>query len=1011
MINSTVQELRNFLISGRDDLLACKPSSQPGRAWLEAHSALIDETLRRIYHEAWRAARAAQNTMPDGANEDSPEYSHLISHDHEPELALLAIGGYGRAELCPYSDIDIAFVPAEEENPLLDAVIKEAFRLVVEVLIDGAKLDVGYAYRPISDCVHLDHTGKAALLESRLIVGSERLHGRMREELRNRWDAVEFLLDKTEERRDLSRSIRLSLYAVEPNLKEGVGALREIQTALWAAGAMHASDDPMRDLEWRGVVTASDCNTAREANNFFLKLRVWLHLTTKKKTDVLTQELQNRCARDFGYTGSGTQVWQRLLRDYYRYAEGALRFSQKVMRRLLEGPLRLDDHFVAVHRRVRAAHPYVLRNHPELILTPFALARKYGFETDAELDRLVEESLLLMDRNVRAHPIMRASFLALLHDVDGAADALTDLRGRGVLQNFIPEFDAMLQMAPADPSHELTVGEHSIYAVRQLGDMWRRRNDDEFLYSVWDGVEDVELLVLTTLLHDVGKIQAGSDHSISGARLGRIIGERMGVSSERLDRLSVLIRRHLLLPRVARLRDLSAPGTIRDVLEHIGDVTTLKMLYLLSLADTRAVGERSYSSMEIEAMRDLYERTLMAMTRQETAQALTDSEMREQMIQRERARLRREMRHLELDEPLLQRLCDSLPASYVLNTPLPTIATHLKFLDQLPQEKVIVDFYQNPREPFTEMSVVAYDERQPGLLSKICGVVYAAGMDIHMAQVFTLCGQGGTCDPALVGRVLNVRQQQVPADSTSENENGTDAALALHVSNDLSLNGSATNGAVLPDAVPDGLPDAVSAAESQSTDPADKPGIVLDRLYVARDGRPLTSAQCARLAALLREVLLGEKSVEQVLEAAGKDVTTQLAPQRISVRNDLSDEHSVLTVVNDNVPGLLYYVTRALASLGLDIHSAKITSWAGRAEDAFYITRRNAPIGDAPIGGAPIGGVPGEGTFDGVALSTQNMGMPPARDQKISDDEIKVVLDEVQRRLQKPLPKTQASAS
>jgi [protein-PII] uridylyltransferase len=179
------------------------------------------------------------------------------------------------------------------------------------------------------------------------------------------------------------------------------------------------------------------------------------------------------------------------------------------MRRLLEGPLQLDDHFVAVHRRVRAAHPYVLRNHPELILTPFALARKYRFETDAELDRLVEESLLLMDRNVRAHPIMRAAFLALLHDVDGAADALTDLRGRGVLQNFIPEFDAMLQLAPADPSHELTVGEHSIYAVRQLGDMWRRRNDDEFLFSVWDGVEDVELLVLTTLLHDVGKIQAG----------------------------------------------------------------------------------------------------------------------------------------------------------------------------------------------------------------------------------------------------------------------------------------------------------------------------------------------------------------------------------------------------------------------------------------------------------------------------------------------------------------------
>jgi UTP:GlnB (protein PII) uridylyltransferase len=159
------------------------------------------------------------------------------------------------------------------------------------------------------------------------------------------------------------------------------------------------------------------------------------------------------------------------------------------------------------------------------------------------------------------------------------------------------------------------------------------------------------------------------------------------------------------------------------------------------------------------------------------------------------------------------------------------------------------------------------------------------------------------------------------------------------------------------------------------------------------------------LAALLREVLLGEKTVEEVLEAAGKDAATQLAPQRISVRNDLSDEHSVLTVVNDNVPGLLYYVTRALASLGLDIHSAKITTWAGRAEDAFYVTRRNATLSM----------LLNDSTADRAddTTSTQNSAAQvPAsmRDQKISDDDIKAVLDEVQRRLQKPAATVQTNA-
>lgn len=978
--NSTVQALREFLVDGRAELLSDNPATLASGAWLELHSRLIDETLRRIYHEAWRAARVSQ---------DKPEHA---SGEHEPELALLAIGGYGRAEMCPYSDIDIAFVPGEEENALLDAVIKEAFRLIVEVLIDGARLEVGYAYRPISDCAHLDHTAKAALLESRLVAGSERLQDALGLELRARWDAVEFLLDKTEERREVSRRISHSLYAVEPNLKEGTGALREIHTALWSAGAMHPSDDPMRDLEWRGVVTGGDCRSAREANAFFLKLRLWLHLTTKRKTDVLRVELQDGCARDMGYSGSGALPSQNLLRDYYRHAEGALRFSEKVMRRLMEGPLPLDDHFVARHQRVRAAHPYVLKNHPELLMTPFALARKYGFETDTELDRLVEEALPLMDKNIRAHPIMRASFLSLLPQLDQAADALTDLRGRGVLQAFIPEFAAMLRLAPADPSHQLTVGEHSIYAVRQLGEMWSRRREDESLYSIWDGVDDLELLVLGTLLHDVGKLEPQGDHAVSGARLAVAIGERLGLGPERLERLALLVRRHLLLPRVARLRDLSSPGTIRDVMEHARDVPTLKMLYLLSLADTRSVSERSYSAFELESMKELYERTLMAMTSAETAQALTDSEMREQMVQRERERVRREMRHLEFDDETLQRLCDNLPASYVLNTPLPTIATHLKFLDQLPQEKLIVDFYQGPRDGFTEMTIVAYDDPEPGLLSKICGVVHAAGAEIHMAQVFTLVD-------------LETRF------ALSEMETKSHETLP-HMSTHAAPQTAETQAEA-------------QAAETQAKDElvegnrvSEHRSIVLDRLHVARDGRPLSTTQSARLASLLREVLLGQKSVDEVLRAAGKITASGLSPLKISARNDLSDEHSVLTVVNVNVPGLLFRTTRALASLHLDIHSAKITTWAGRAEDAFYVTRRNAS-GTGFANGDDDGAPSNEhDTFNGFHIvqsrddindaadfdSISMHGASPhgRRDRKLQDEEIRDTLDALRRELQKP---------
>ncbi len=273
------------------------------------------------------------------------------------------------------------------------------------------------------------------------------------------------------------------------------------------------------------------------------------------------------------------------------------------MRRLLEGPLPLDDHFVAEHQRLRAAHPYTLHNHPELAVTPFVLARKYGFVFTPGLDRSIEGALNLWDDETRRHAIARASFLALLNNIGSAADSLRELRDKAVLQAMIPEFEAMLHLAPSDPSHQFTVGEHSLFAVEELGLLWdARRNSDEW-FGVWSGVHDHEVLVLATLLHDCGKIFPRTQHSESGADLAREIAARLELRPARAARLEKLVRQHLLLPKVARLHDLAAPGTIREVIEIAGDVETLKMLYLLSIADTKAVGEKTYSSLDLDTMR------------------------------------------------------------------------------------------------------------------------------------------------------------------------------------------------------------------------------------------------------------------------------------------------------------------------------------------------------------------------------------------------------------------------
>ena len=851
MQDITLEKIKASFLDSHQKLLQSGIESMTTRMWINSYTDLIDDTLRQIY-------QLASNTL---------EREGIITADNMPGLALLAIGGYGRCELCPQSDIDIAFVPAEENHPAIDALIKETFRLVVEILIDGAGLDVAYAYRPLSDSKRLDHTARTALCEARFLAGQEKLLHLIQSKIYRSWDGVQFLLDIAHERAAVVDKVQLSLYAVEPNLKDGSGALRDIHIAGWMASALLQTERSLYELEWRGLMTSAQAEQLHAAREFFLSLRVWLHLETGKKHNVLRVEYQDRCARAFGYEGAGALASQRLLRDYYRHAESVSRCLDDVMRRLLQGPLPLDQHFVAVSKRLRAAHSHALRNHPELLLAPFALAQKYGFGFDDELEEQIVEAAPLMDEKDRQHAITRASFTALLNDPASCAESLTAMRSRGVLQAVLPEFAEMLHLAPADPSHQLTVGEHSIFAVRQLGQSWQERVNNEQLFNIWNGVDDIEVLLLATLLHDVGKIDTSGEHSLTGEKLALQITARLQWSEDRRLRVASLVRWHLLLPRLSRLRDLAAPATVREVMEQISDVPTLKMLYLLSLADTKAVGERTYSSLDLQNMKELYERTLVAMTRQEEAQVLTDSEERERMVTRQRQRVHKEMRRAiknRIDESTLLRLCQQLPTAYVLNTPLPTMAGHLQLLDQLPQEKLVVDWQEISKGTVTEMTVVTYDDASPGLLSKICGVVYAVGAEILAANVHT----------------LHLTSTENPQD------------------------------------------------------------IVLDQLQLGSRGRALPETQCVRFADKLRGILSEGESLEKVLLSAGKALSLPLVPERMEARNDLSDEHTVITVVSENVPGLMFWVTRALATLGIDIHTAKVTTWAGRAEDVFYVTKR-----------------------------------------------------------------------
>ncbi|MCS6859511.1 MAG: HD domain-containing protein, partial [Abditibacteriales bacterium] len=394
-----------------------------------------------------------------------------------------------------------------------------------------------------------------------------------------------------------------------------------------------------------------------------------------------------------------------------------------------------------------------------------------------------------------------------------------------------------------------------------LGALTQEPDSGQLLRDAANDINDWEVLTLAVLLHDIGKLDPQGDHCLTGAAMARRIGERLGLEAHRVALLEKLVREHLLLARASRLFDLDSPSTIQSIAATVGDATTLKMLYLLSNVDTRAVGSKGYTSMDLRLLDELYLRVLNALLEAEGA----DWDAR---AEQERQRVRMELRHL-ISEETLRQLCDTLPASYVVNTPLPTIAVHLKLLDRLPAERVITDFYHAPGDDFTELTVCAYDDPEPGLLSKICGTLFANDVDIHTAHVHTLTP-----------------------------------------------------------------PESLPALKE------DWRGVVLDTLWVTRDHRPISERLAARIGEQLKQVLLGEVSVRELIEKAGKKIHP-VHVETLEIRNDLSDDHTVVHIVTEDAQGLLYAITRSLAALGLDIHTAKITSWAGKAEDAFYVTTRD----------------------------------------------------------------------
>jgi [protein-PII] uridylyltransferase len=825
-MQNEIERLRQKFSDGRSELFRNLSWTSPSRDLLESHTDLIDSLLKEIHEISCRAA--SNETAPTGHS----------------GLAIVATGGYGRRELNPYSDIDIAFIPSEEEDPWVEAVVHTAFKLVMDVFLSLRDVHVGYSFRPIAEATAWDVTTRTALLDIRHICGERALSERMENRIREVLSPLDLMLE-SDHAGDRNQT---TIYSVEPNLKEGPGSLRDLHRARWIFKLLLGRSALETALKDRAIYSEKQICEIRAAADWFWRARTWLHLAAGKLSDVLISNYQDRIARELG--DCSAQTW---LSRHFVHAENLARYRETAIRTLLEGPLKIDG------IRIENGHLFLpddSSGHGSAV-SLFYNSQRYSIPVSLRdlkrLGEVREQSALQTASDEESW-----AFNQILGENRRVSAALRILAELGILDTFIPGFSETMRFVPPDPAHRYTVGEHALRIVEHLESLRSGKDSDGQRFTdLLDQCSHFDILCLAALIHDTGKLLSNQDHSAASAEIAKAVSAKLNLAPEKREILDILVRQHLLLVRTARLHDLNFSNVIQKVAEVVPSIEALRHLYVFTYVDTCAVSKNNWTSMDFRDLEDLYGRMqdFFARTSAEFAGDLP-FEDRIGLIRKKLTAL-----HPSKDEAAVLRHCQTMPAGYVLNTPLNEIVFHLQLLEKLDEEKVALDIYNRPGDDYSELTICTYDDPMPGMLAKITGVLYGCNVDIQKAQAFTM-------------------EKEKP--------------------------------------------------------------VVLDTLWIRANGMQVSENKARRIRTSLKEVLTGAKPIELYLKQAGKNPPDRIPLDGIDLRNDLSEEHTVVHIVARDLQGLLYIMTRSLSRCGLHIHSAKVATFHARAENNFYVTAAGA---------------------------------------------------------------------
>ncbi len=655
--------------------------------------------------------------------------------------ALIALGGYGRREQCVHSDVDLLFL-------FEDRVPDEAMVLVEEMVYPlwDVGLEVGHATRSLEDCMSVAESEievLTALLDARFICGMSFLHSRLRDRFRERivearGDAViERLIERNRGRHDRFGD---STYLLEPNLKEGDGGLRDYHTVLWIARIKAGLTRP-RDLEYMGCLSHEEYVTLTEALGFIWHIRNRLHHMVGRKWDHLRFRFQERIAEEMGYRkADGQQPVERFLGELHRHME-FLKEQHDIRVYELETQARRRGRKRALNPareglEVRSGMLFftssrMIRNHPELLLRIFEESARLRIPLSGEAKRLVREFRHMADAEYRRSPDVLAAFEKILRTPAPRFNALEAMLNTGMLASLLPEFERIINRIQYDEYHLFPVDKHSLRVVQTLASFGTDHDPTgrELCGKLYRELKSPLPMLWAALLHDIGKGDPSGDHSESGEPLVRDLLKGRGYDAEFVDVVAFLVRFHLLLVKTATRRDIQDEETAVICAEQVKDIRRLKMLYLLSVADSYATGPKAWNGWTASLLEGLYLNVLNVL---ENGELATEEALARMEDRRLDVLARAET---EAERAAIAGLVAVMSPRYLLYTGPEDIVSHIRLYQSLGDESVV---WQVRRREGTQTRTVTVCARDtPGLFSKIAGAFTLHGMQALDAQVYT----------------------------------------------------------------------------------------------------------------------------------------------------------------------------------------------------------------------------------------------------------------------------------